>query len=633
MNTKHLLIFVITCFFFTSIYAAPVDLKELEELLKNEKYSILLEKTLNILNTREADLTPIEAGTLNYFTGLAYKKNNNIEMATSYLKKIEQEYPASKYLKNTFLELADIYKEDYFQQESYWEKAFEKFPKTPEAIYAGTELSKSYLKLKNFRKAVPVLEKMVTLWKVAEKHPNLYMLIAVAYSGINDYIEAIDYLRIAEKKMPSAINTSPLYIFEAGKICYNNQNFKKAILYLSKLVNIYPSHPDIEEATLLMAHSYEREKNMFMSAIYLIKAIGKKPTDKKKKYSLLLNLGRILGKLKAEELKNIKKNFPAYANAKRLLTLVKENSPLFEQKRNATILLSGEFKKTNDIEKIIDNYFKFLKGKRDPLVEKYFKQTIDDYIEELHKKKKDDAIFKFWIKIKSKKSLLSGTNLLKLGGILYDMKLFKNAKEIYRHLERYSMFSAYWPIAKKQLLRISFKRGEFEKFLTDLKKLKMTSEKEKAEFLLYKLIAFKELEKTKELNALIDKTEIKQINDLFSFKIAEMKSDRLVEKKKHTEALNLYKQLQGYNKIDASQRTRLLLKIADLYYNKKDFTAALDYYKQVEKQKKNDEWILFRKICIYQNTDRPDEAQAELKKLKETHPDSYWIKQAEKYVR
>ena len=74
--------------------SAAVNIKEIEQLLENRKYSLVLEKSLNLLNTRSAQLTPIEAGTLTWFVGLAYQKNGNRDMAITYFKNLEQQYPA-----------------------------------------------------------------------------------------------------------------------------------------------------------------------------------------------------------------------------------------------------------------------------------------------------------------------------------------------------------------------------------------------------------------------------------------------------------------------------------------------------------------------------------------------------------
>lgn len=639
MDTKKRLFCVLgLVFFLTQVYAASINLKEIEDLLQNKKYSIALEKALNILNTKESMLSPIEAGKLHYLIGVAYKKNENNEMAISYLKKIEQQFPTSEYVKHAFLELADIYKDDYFQREANLEKVFEKFPKTPEAIYAGLELSKGYLNLRNYKKAIPVIEKLVNLWKVAEEMPELYMLLAVAYSGINDYIEAIDYLRIAEKKIPNIIKTNPLYIFEAGKICHNNQNFKKAITYFNKLINVYPAYKDLDEAAIILSQSYERENNLLMSAIYLIKAVEKNPVDKKKKYGLYLNLGRILCNLGEEDLDKVKKNYPLYSDPNKLLTMVKENSPIFEQKRNATILLSGEFKKANNFEQVIDNYYRFLRNKRDPLVEKFFRENLDIYIDKLHRDKNYDEVFKFWVVIKTRKSYLSPANLLKLGKVLSEIGLYRNAEELYHHLERYTMFSKHWPTVRRQLARIYFKEDRFEEYLDtrDRIDLDSSSKREKNEFLYYTLDSYKKLAKEEELKELLEEVTSHEVGNDFQYKILQIKADHLEREKDYTPALNLYEELMTYPKLSDSQRLSLLLKIADLYFITEYWESALAYYdraeKFLEKQKATDqkEWILFRRISIFKNTERPMEAIRTLRKLKALNPNSFWIQQAEK---
>ena len=642
MIIKKLLSTVIGLIFFLSLNhpQSSINLKEIEDLISHEKYSIALEKSLNILNTSEAQLTPIEAGSLNYFVGLAYKKNGNQEMAANYLKKIEQQFPSSKYLKNSYMELADIYKDDYFQRETYLEKVFEQFPKTPEAIAAGIELSKEYLKLKNFKKSLPVLEKMVTIWKVAEETPGnkdydeLYMLLALAYSGINDYIEAIDYLRIAEKKIEKTINSTPAYIFEAGKICYNNQNFQKAISYLNKLVNVYPNYRDMLKASLFLAQAYERENNLFMSAIYLIKAAEKNPIDQTQKYDILLNLGRILGKLDETELGKIRSNYPIHSDPKKILEMVKRNSPVFEHRRNATLFLSNEYKKANDLESMIDNYYQFLEKKRDPVVEKIFKENLNLYIDDLERNKSYDRVFKFWIIVKNRKSLLSGANLVRLGQILYDTQLYLNAEEIYAHLQKYTMFSQYKDVTLRQLARIYYKIKDYEQFFKVYGKLELTDDKEKDEFLSYYLQILKEQGNKEELKKILKDIPARNITDDFVYDIMEIKAADLVDEKKHGDALSIYMDMLTYPKMtDESRRFDLLLNIADIYYYKEEWESALNYYTQAEKLKENNPWILFRKIAIYQNTGRKKEALETLKTLKETNPNSFWIRQAEKNVR
>lgn len=652
MTGKRIFFVCLALLFSMEAFSAVTStLNEIESLLKSEKYSIALEKSLNLMNTSGTRLSPGDAGALHYFIGLAYKKSGDPEMAVTYLKKIEAQFPTSNYLKQTYLELADIYKDDFFQWEAYLEKIFEQFPNSPEAVRAGIELVKGNLKLQNFKKTVPMVEKLVNLWKTAEENPELYMLAALSYSGINDYIEAVDYLRMAEKTIQSTIDNDPLYIFEAGKIFYNNRNFRRAIEYLNRLFNVYPNYKDIAEATILMSQAYERENNFFMSAVYLIKAVEKNPAVPKKKYSLMLNLGRVLSTLEDEDLEKMRKNYPLYADPQKLLNTVKANSPVFEQKREAAILLSGEFKKVKDFEQVVDNYYRFLRDKRDPLVEKYFRENLDVYIDDLKLNGGYDRIFKFWVIIKDRKSYLSDQNLLKLGEVLLEMQLYQNAEELFQHMNKYSIYEKMWPMVHRDLARIYFAVGRYNDYLDILKKLDVTAEPEKSEFAYYTLRVYKELKMDEEFKTFFDGTGItsKTIENPFQYKVLELKGEQLEGIEKNTLALELYNDMLLFPQITHPQRFKLMLKIADLYYKNENWDASLDYYEQAERYKatiketveediqlapepETTEWILFRKIFIYRNTQREELAAETLKQLKEVNPDSFWIRQVEKNV-
>lgn len=614
--------------------AISTSLKEIEELYTRGKYSIVLEKSLNILNTKEDRLTPLETATLHYYVGLAYKKNQNNEMAADYLKKITLKYPASDYVKAAYLELVDLFKDDYFQKETYLVKLFESFPNTPEAVQAGIELSKGYLRLKNFKKALPVMETIVNLWKKGEENPELYILMAVGYSGIKDYLEAIDYLRQAEKTIKTTINSNPHYLFEAGKILHNNLNFQKAITYLERLFNVYPGYKNIPEAAAILAQCYERENKLFLSAVFLIKAIEKNP-PKKQIHTLFLHLGRILGKLDEKELKKIKRNYPLYSDAKKLLTFVKKNSLDFEQKRTAAILLSDEFKKANNMAKVVDNYYNFLGERRDPLVEKLFKQNLDNFLYDLEKKEKYQEIFKAWVKLKGRKSYLSAENLLRFGQVLLQLQLNANAKEIYLHLLKYRMYSEHWPAARKQLIRIYFQMGRCQECLQQLGQIDIDNEKEKSEFNYYRLTSYYHLEKDEEAKKLLDADagNFDEITNIFQYRIALHKAQHLDKKNKHDEALEIYQQMILFNQVPQEDEGQLMISIANLYYKLRDPESSLSYYRLAEKYNTNMEWILFRIITLLKQLEKKSEAEKEMGKLEKINPDSFWVRQLEKNVR
>lgn len=631
---KHCTFLLVVLLFLSHSLYAAVNLKEIEQLVEQEKYSIVLEKALGILKKGEGNLSPMNAAALNYYVGLAYHKNNNRDMAVEYLKKVEKQYPASQFYKKALLKLADVLKDDYFQRESYLEKVFDNFPETPEAIKAGLELSKGHLDLKNYQKSVPILMTLLNMWKQGEKHPELYLMLALAYSGINDYVEAGDYLRTAEQRLKDIIFQEPDYLLEAGRIFYYNQNFKKSIAYLTKLVNVYPQYLHLDEASGILAQAYERDNNLFMSAIYLITALQKKPTDQKKKYGLMLNLGRILAQLDAPEVAKIRKNYPLFADSRKLLEMVKSNSPLFEQRRDATVLLSEVLNKDGDLESIVDNYYKFLKYKRDPVVERLFRRNLDRYIDQLESKKDYKMVLKFWVTIKDRKSMLSEENMLKLGRILAEMGMYRNAEELFFHMRRYTMYSRYWPHAKRALGRLYFQMGNDEKFLGVYREMKLEKEKEKNEFLYYLALVYRRMGKPQDeaFKKLLDELNFKAdaVKDEFQYKLLEIKADVMEKDNKHSDAAAVYRDLLLYPKITDAERFRLILKIADIYYNSGNWDSALDFYNRAEKYNRNMDWILFRKFFIYKNTERKEEAAATLQKLKQEYPDSFWLRQAEK---
>lgn len=613
-------------------------LQEIKQLFASGKYSIVLEKSLGILNTRGDRLSPMEGAFLHYYVGMAYNKNGNNEMAVDYLKKIEIQYPASEYVKLALMELADIFKDDYFKKESYLEKVYEKFPKTPEAVEAGIEMCKGYLRLKNFRKALPILETIVNLWNKGEEKPELYMLMAVAYAGINDFIEARDYLIRTEKILPGLINSNPLYQLEAGKIYYNSTNFKKTILYLESMFNTFSDYKDIPQAAVLLAQAYEKENKAFLASVFLIKAIQKKPAQKHI-HTLYLHLGRILNDLDERSMNKVKQNYPLLSNSEKLLTIVKNNSLDYEERKTAAILLSDEYKKNNKMVKSLDNFYKFLGNQRDPLVEKLFKESLDSYIYELGEKKDHQELFKAWVKLKDRKSYLSPENLLRFGDILFQVKMYVNAEEIYRHLIKYRMYSKHWPVAMKQLARIYFHLGKHSEMLELMEKLDITKEPELSEFNYYKVQAQQKTDQADEVKKILDsgKVAFKKVDTRHQFDLLRMKVRQLDKQKEYEEALKLCRMMELYDPVPEVERIQLFLDIADLHYKKGELEESLAEYLRTFRRKTvtkaNKEWMLFRIISIYRKQDKKAEEEEALKQFRELSPNSFWLRQLDKDVR
>lgn len=267
----------------------------------------------------------------------------------------------------------------------------------------------------------------------------------------------------------------------------------------------------------MLALSYEKANKLFLCTVFLIKALEQKPSQKTL-YTLYLNLGRVLGNLEEKDFTAVKQNYPLYADSKKMLTLVAKNSPDPEERKMAAILLSGELKKSDNLDKAIENIYDFLKTKRDPVVEKMFKTDLDVYLDRLDKQKEVEQLFFAWVKMKQRKSFLSGENLLHFGEILYKMKMFLNAEEVYVHLLRYKMFSELWSVACQQMARIYFQMGKYNLCLDYIGRLNLEVEPERSEFNYYKALSFEQLKMVDRYKELLNGVEIGTIFTIFSIK-------------------------------------------------------------------------------------------------------------------
>jgi len=304
--------------------------------------------------------------------------------------------------------------------------------------------------------------------------------------------------------------------------------------------------------------------------------------------------------------------------------MMSQRHDIEERFNHVTALLKKNLK-DNNMEKAVDNYYNFLGEQRDPLVEKLFKQNLDNFLYDLDKKKEYQEIFKAWVKLKRRKSYLSPENLLRFGQVLQQLQLDDNAIEIYSHILKYKMYSEHWPAARKQLIRIYFQLGHHRECL----------QKEKSEFNYYRLFSYLHLEKDEEAEKFsgAGAGNFDQITDIFQYRIALLKAQHLVKKNKPDEALDIYRQMIAFNQVPREDEGRLMIAIANLYYELRDPESSLSYYRLAEKTNTNMEWVLFRMVTILKQMGKKSGAVKEMEKLKEINPDSFWVRQLEKNVR
>jgi tetratricopeptide (TPR) repeat protein len=132
------------------------------------------------------------------------------------------------------------------------------------------------------------------------------------------------------------------------------------------------------------------------------------------------------------------------------------------------------------------------------------------------------------------------------------------------------------------------------------------------------------------------------IDNVYQFKILLLKAEILGEENDPAScsaASGIYKELTNYKGLTPGLRIDLLMKTGDLNFNRHEWQHALENYNNAETYLVNNtstgnkEWILFRKISIYYNINRPAEAQKNLAELRKINPNSFWIQQAEKMRR
>ena len=598
--------------------------REIIELFNQKKYAILLEKSIPLLSGASGRLTTTEEAFLQFYTGSAYIKQGNINTGLEYHKDLEQKHPYSPLLRQVFIERAEIDKGDYFKWESWLLKVYNKFPNTKDAVKAGIRLVKSYLKLKNYSKASGILETIINLWKRETDAPESNILLALAYSGQQDYIEAVDYIKKAASWNQRAIDANPQYLFEAGNIYYNTQNFKEAISSHQRFINIYTKSPKLAEAAIQMADSYERTGNRYMAAIYLITVIRQKRGEPKD-YAMYLNLSRILMNLKESDFKKISSRYPLESRITPILKEVRDKAKDFNHRREAVLLLATSLKRDNKRRELFDIYFDFLKEKRDKYLESIFKKTLDNYINELVQKEDYNSIANLWGKLSTRKSLLSGENLLKIAEMFYELNLLKNTEDIIKHLRKYTMYRSLHKKATVLLIKTEFKRNNYKKVLELLKRFKAVPPANREEFLFFRLIALQEENKQKEFTSELEKLKITPPLKNYTYKMALMKSRYLEKQGKFKEALKIVDLVIGFKK--SSPGDYLLLK-ADLLYQDGKLAKALDLYNSgLQKTTNQQDWILYQKINIMKQMKKDAEIPQLTKELEDKHKDSYWLKQ------
>lgn len=630
MNRRSIALFLLLlCAAWRLTAAGPSD--EVRALLEQKKYAIVLEKCLAALNDPKKKPSPEEAAYLLYAAGRANQGLNNPTQAANFFKRVEETFPLSSWLLPALNELAEIQRSTPLPRYATLLKIVDKFPASAEARRAAVEIGRFEVQNRGYQRALLVLERMLLQKAFVEEQPEALLLAAVCYDEMRNNVKAAEYLRLGETRAPQLIQANPFYLHYAGKIAFDNVNFARAAVYLERLLNTFPRYERAWEAALQLAQALEKTNKPFLATVKLAQELDKKPAESIR-VTLMLNLARILQKLTEEDQRRFASTHPRYADVERILENVQASTSNYEEKREAAILRGTRLSRENKSEEALRNYYEFVRRRRDPLVEEFFRQSVDDFVNRSYAKNEYEPIFRFWLEIRDTKSLLSGNTLLKIARVMTAMNLSRNAAEILDHLLKYQMYKEVWAGARQEYIRVKFQLRLYADCLRLIDD-SAGQEPPDGEFLYYKLTCLERLGRTAELRRLLGALAVEKVGNNYQAGILLLQARFLKNERKTAEAEGVLLRLAPYNGLTPAERAYVWTSLGDCRFLQNDPETALKYYTMAEPLGRNVDWLLYQKVRLLRQLKRDAEAGREFDRLAKLHPDSFWLRQLRRDVR
>lgn len=602
----------------------PAAMKEIEGLFNSKSMNKLIPKATSLLESPDISLQ--NKSRLQLLLGEAYSALNQPQEAIKHLLEVERTDPNSPYRLPAYQKLLQLNKEDKARYQSYLEKIFLNFPKTAEAVAAGKELASLLIESKTYSQALDVLGTLYKLWQVEDPDGILQMQLATAYAGLRDYVEAGDYIQALERLQTDFLVKNPEFIFTSAQVHYSAQRFERAIELLNRLINVYPRFPQVLDAALLLAQSYERKQNPYLGAVTLIQAL-KFRSEGPPRHDLTLLLGQLLSLLTQEERQQLSRVYPGMTDPENLLMQVYSETPQLELKRRACQLLVHILRQNQLPRKAVDISLDYLTGNRESSAFKLLRESMDEWLKQIADTGDGEALRALWETFQNKKSFLSGSNLSSLSQLLGKHEMFAAAEEVAAHIRKYRMYDAYWPKAEEEQVDILLKTQRLEaadKALADAAE----RVKEEARFRWFAWqLAVKRNADDSEIGRILSDLPPLDPEDRASWELHLAAIDREVAKKEFTAAKAALQKLEQNPNIPQTLRKDLIRRNALLAFHQGDFELALSQYRELAKSKEEAPWALFRQITILDTLGRKEEARILREQLKESHPDSYWSRQ------
>ncbi len=594
---------------------------DLYNLLQAAKYEILIEKALATINNPANKLNSAQRAELFYLIASGYEKLNNFQMAQNYYNRSVSAAPGTTFAGNSLYRIA-LLAADSSSRNNLLKEFLNKFPSSQFAADALLELIRYHLRFNNYQQIYDLVKKTALPEVKSNQFYEVRMIFAISCYQIKRYFEAVQSLIKIEQNNPDTL-LKPLYLKVAGNIYYENLNFKKAGNYFIRLLNVFPQSNESFEAVSVLADVLDKEKKPFLAAIFLISVLKQRES-----FPLLIKLVNLLDQLPEEDLDKIKSHSIRFADRSSILKYIQEKSPLYEHRREATIMLSAGKEIQGDFLKTVDFFIKSLSEKRDSAVEAIFQKKIEDYLN----RKQINAVelLLIWNRLKYYKSLLNSAILTKFATELYNSDFFLYTEEILQHLLNYKIYRESWEFADFLYLKIDLKLNRLDKITQQ--RLKVI--RNESELLYLYLNALRLNRKDQELTAILLQYQPPAKDDFYSDRILKMKLMTLKEAGRIEEALTLLNKLLKSSFFSEQEMLSLKLLQADCYFLLNDLENALSSYQKLKEIKElPQDWILFQMIIISQKKGDTEQVKLLFKQFQKQFPDSYFLDKLSVYVR
>ncbi len=210
-----------------------------------------------------------------YYKGILYGIKGDLNLKTSTMLDIVNNYTGSKYLQRALYQVAQTYKlkSDYSNALKYYNQLIKDYPNATNVKDARLDIADIYLKQDNYTKAES--EFLDILAKYGDES---YYCTAVANGLRNLYSETRQTQKLAQVAAQYPClgidkDDVDLIDFDPANTAYNNGKYKEAIPLLLNYLNKYPSGNYSKEAVIYLANSYHETGKITESIEYYEKAL------------------------------------------------------------------------------------------------------------------------------------------------------------------------------------------------------------------------------------------------------------------------------------------------------------------------------------------------------------------------